>query len=245
MGSQYINSKLVVRSINSPIMMERFGPGNQYEQENTFNYGGSQFANSSNFEIYGGTFMNAHNITVQLHDQAQKIRGWLKAPDCSTNFDTAANKKTAGTGMWIIEHPQYIEWNNNGGLLWIQGKAGSGKTVISTTIIDRLCDTSNTVWFHYFDFRDNAGDKSGYRGLLLNMLQQMGENEQGIHPALQELYSQCKRGHQIGQPRILQLENTLNRIIQGSISGYIVIDALDECSLQDRAHVLKGPSSQY
>ncbi|KAE9387138.1 hypothetical protein BT96DRAFT_948606 [Gymnopus androsaceus JB14] len=103
-------------------MMEHFNPGNQYEQGNTYNYSGSQFANSHNFGIYGGTFMNAHNITVQLHDQAEKIRGWLKAPDCSNNFNTAANKKTMGTGSWIIEHLQYIKWKNNGGLLWIQGK---------------------------------------------------------------------------------------------------------------------------
>ncbi|KAE9392297.1 hypothetical protein BT96DRAFT_944734 [Gymnopus androsaceus JB14] len=106
-------------------MMEHFGTGNQYEQGGAYSYGGSQFANSSNFGIYGGTFINAQdssNVTIQSHDPIQKIRDWLKAPDCSTNFDTAANKKTAGTGSWIIEHPKYIKWKNNGGLLWIQGK---------------------------------------------------------------------------------------------------------------------------
>ncbi|KAE9394957.1 hypothetical protein BT96DRAFT_942791 [Gymnopus androsaceus JB14] len=116
-------------------MTEFFDPGShcpahwQHEQGNTFNYSGSQFANSSNFGIYGGTFINAKdssNVTIQsynqAHDQAHKIRDWIKAPDCSTNFNTAANNKTAGTGIWIIEHPKYIEWNNNSGLLWIQGK---------------------------------------------------------------------------------------------------------------------------
>ncbi|KAE9386628.1 hypothetical protein BT96DRAFT_514606 [Gymnopus androsaceus JB14] len=94
----------------------------------------SQFANSSNLEINGGIFINAQDsskVTIIAHDQVKKIRDWLKAPNCSINYDTAANKKTAGTGSWIIEHPKYIEWDNNGGLLWIQGKAGTGKTVIS------------------------------------------------------------------------------------------------------------------
>lgn len=75
------------------------------------------------------------------------------------------------------------------------------------------------------------------------MLQQMGLNAQGIHPELQELYSQCNRGHQVDQPRNLQLENTLNRIIQHSILGCIMIDALDECNLQDRAYVVKWVAS--
>ncbi|KAE9395972.1 hypothetical protein BT96DRAFT_942010 [Gymnopus androsaceus JB14] len=106
-------------------MMEHFGPGNRYKQRDTFNYSGSQFQNSSNFGIYGGNFIVANdlsNVTIQSHNQVQEIKDWLEAPDCFTNFNTAANKKTAGTGMWILEHPKYIEWNNNGGLLWIQGK---------------------------------------------------------------------------------------------------------------------------
>ncbi|KAE9391239.1 hypothetical protein BT96DRAFT_945541 [Gymnopus androsaceus JB14] len=107
-------------------MTENFGPGSQHERRDSFNYGGSHFANAANFGIYGGNFINSNNsnVTIQSHDQVQKIRDWLKAPDCSTNFNTAANKKTAGTGTWIIKHQKYIEWKNNGGLLWIQGKGG-------------------------------------------------------------------------------------------------------------------------
>ncbi|KAE9409722.1 hypothetical protein BT96DRAFT_533455 [Gymnopus androsaceus JB14] len=110
-------------------MSEYFGPSIQHKQGDT-----RLFENSSNFRINGGNFIVANdsaNVTIQLHDQVQKINEWLKAPDCSTIFNTATNKKTAGTGVWIFKHPKYIEWNNNGGLLWIQGKAGSGKTVMS------------------------------------------------------------------------------------------------------------------
>ncbi|KAE9388184.1 hypothetical protein BT96DRAFT_947807 [Gymnopus androsaceus JB14] len=100
--------------------MKHFGPDNQYEQGDV-----RMFENSNNFGIYGGTFINGQNTTIETHDQKwRKIGDWLKAPECSTNFNAAANKKTAGTGMWIIKHPKYIEWNNNGGLLWIQGKGG-------------------------------------------------------------------------------------------------------------------------
>ncbi|KAE9384831.1 hypothetical protein BT96DRAFT_982206 [Gymnopus androsaceus JB14] len=102
-------------------MTEHPSPGNKSERGDSSNYRVSMLENSHNFGIYGGNFIvtnDSSNVTLHL----QKIRDWLQAPDCSTNLNTAANKKTAGTGKWIVEHPKYIEWKNNGGLLWIQGK---------------------------------------------------------------------------------------------------------------------------
>lgn len=61
---------------------------------------------------------------------------------------------------------------------------------------------------------------------------------QGLHPAVQELYNQCKRGPQVYQPSKLQLENILNVIIQQMILRYIVLDAMDECNVEERGYVL-------
>ncbi|KAF9066363.1 hypothetical protein BDP27DRAFT_1330636, partial [Rhodocollybia butyracea] len=59
------------------------------------------------------------------------IRKWLKAPDPSTNFVAACDKRTPGTGEWIFSDPQFVEWREaTSGILWIQGKVGSGKTFL-------------------------------------------------------------------------------------------------------------------
>ncbi|KAE9390083.1 hypothetical protein BT96DRAFT_356378 [Gymnopus androsaceus JB14] len=89
-----------------------------------------QILQTLGYMVEPSSMQKIHQMLLFTHDQVQIYKDWLKAPDCSTNFIAAANKKTTGTGMWIIEHPKYVEWDNNGGLLWIQGKAGSGKTVI-------------------------------------------------------------------------------------------------------------------
>lgn len=78
-----------------------------------------------------------------------EIRNWLKAPDPSINFVTACDKKTSGTGEWILSQPEYIHWCQGAAqLLWIQGKGkdllldmnlnlnsnylvGSGRTILS------------------------------------------------------------------------------------------------------------------
>lgn len=114
-----------------------------------------------------------------------------------------------------------------------------GNTIQRTTIIDDLQNTPDVVYcIHYFDFRDNTGNKSGYRGFLLNMLQQVTDL-QGIHSALDELYSQCKRGQQVHQPSNLELKNTLNVIFQQLTPGWIVLDAMDECNTEDKLYILK------
>ncbi|KIK56235.1 hypothetical protein GYMLUDRAFT_821869 [Collybiopsis luxurians FD-317 M1] len=85
---------------------------------------GIMFQNASHFAIHGGRF------TVVSSDEKEKIQKWLNAPDCTMDFQTAANKRAEGTGQWILERPMYIKWKQSPNLLWIQGKAGSGKTIL-------------------------------------------------------------------------------------------------------------------
>ncbi|KAE9391027.1 hypothetical protein BT96DRAFT_980020 [Gymnopus androsaceus JB14] len=200
--------------------------------------GGGMFRNASHFEIHGGQFI------VMSNDEEQKIKDWLKAPKCGSNYTSAFNKKTAGTGAWILKHQEYIKWNSSlSSLLWIQGKAGSGKTILLTMIIEDLSsNTSTTVLYHYFDFRDNSGAKSSYQGFLLSLLQQMGFDEDTIHSSLQRLYQKCKRLG-LAPPTNSAIEDTLNTIIQERPPGYIIIDALDECTKAEQVQVLKWLAS--
>ncbi|GAW00944.1 hypothetical protein LENED_002506 [Lentinula edodes] len=94
------------------------------------------FENASQFTINNSTF-NAAQRDINNHytlttDEERKLHKWLGAPDTSINYITALNKKTPGTGSWILNHPIYIEWRMKGQActLWIQGKAGSGKTIL-------------------------------------------------------------------------------------------------------------------
>ncbi|KIK49912.1 hypothetical protein GYMLUDRAFT_253440 [Collybiopsis luxurians FD-317 M1] len=187
---------------------------------------GSMFANTSRFSIHGGTFI------VTSKDEREKIQKWLNAPNCATNFQTADDKRTEGTGQWILDHSEYKKWKQSPGLLWIQGKAGSGKTILITTIIgDLKKGAPDNVWYHYFDSRDNTGQKSTFRGFLLSLLDWTGANSTSIHPVLQELFDQCNRQGLTGSPPTVKaLENALKEVFQTISGGYMVLDAMDECS---------------
>ncbi|KIK52936.1 hypothetical protein GYMLUDRAFT_49614 [Collybiopsis luxurians FD-317 M1] len=112
-------------------------------------------------------------LVLIAKDEKEALQKWLNAPDCATNFQAADDKRTKGTGQWMLKHPQYIKWKNNPSMLWIQGKAGSGKTILFTTIIrDLEQEAPENVWYHYFDSCNNTGQKSNFRGYLLSLMLQ-------------------------------------------------------------------------
>ncbi|KAE9397589.1 hypothetical protein BT96DRAFT_940844 [Gymnopus androsaceus JB14] len=108
-------------------MSEELSQDNSHSQMTVNTY--KMFDHASNFEVNGGMFVN--NYHIMSNDTEAKIRDWLKAPDCSVNFQTAVDKKTHGTGQWIMDHLEYQKWKESSTVLWIQGKAGSGKTFLS------------------------------------------------------------------------------------------------------------------
>jgi hypothetical protein len=42
---------------------------------------------------------------------------------------------TEGTGIWLLGNPELIEWKNNGGLLWLQGKGMFCESLPTSTLL--------------------------------------------------------------------------------------------------------------
>ncbi|KAF9066369.1 hypothetical protein BDP27DRAFT_1018816 [Rhodocollybia butyracea] len=100
---------------------------------------GSMFAGASNFTMVKPQFQattNIQNIQNNYHtwntNDVSDIRKWFNAPNPSTNFVAASKLRTPGTGEWIFSDFQFVKWKQaTSGVLWIQGKVGSGKTLLS------------------------------------------------------------------------------------------------------------------
>ncbi|KAJ3906967.1 ankyrin repeat-containing domain protein, partial [Lentinula edodes] len=197
------------------------------------------FPNAHNFTVCNSTF-NAYEGDINYilpNDEEKKLQEWLSAPNSSINYTTALNKRTPGTGVWIFDHPIYNAWREEHGILWIQGKAGSGKTVLLSTIIENLSKNSpSQVFYHYFDVRDNTGSKSSYQGFLLSLVYSMGFQDGRVHSSLNDLHEQSKKAWPKAQPSNLDLEDTLKKMVNDFVQRNhqicVVIDALDECTDQ-------------
>lgn len=127
-------------------------------------------------------------------------------------------------------------------------KAGSGKTILSSAIIDRIKSRTQdsgcgSLAFFYFSFQDHQRQDvhTLKRSLLVQIVQQICHaKSRGLDgkksfyipkafSALHELY------YPSADPAIEEVERTLLGALQDSPKTYIVVDAVDEClTLSDR-----------
>ncbi|USP79667.1 ankyrin repeat-containing domain protein [Curvularia clavata] len=98
---------------------------------------------------------------TQDKDRRDKIYRWLLAPDPSTNYRKALKQREPGTGLWFLNSAEFREWKDRvvSSRLWVQGTPGSGKTILSATVIENLqqhChgDASMVAAYFYFDIND-------------------------------------------------------------------------------------------
>lgn len=65
----------------------------------------------------------------------------------STSLESATLKRSSDICQWLLNSPDFESWVNSPGkgqLLWLNGKPGAGKTVLSSGLVDYLASKSNT-----------------------------------------------------------------------------------------------------
>ncbi|KAJ7865042.1 ankyrin repeat-containing domain protein [Mycena olivaceomarginata] len=138
-----------------------------------------------------------------------------------------------GTGIWLPDCAEFIEWQDNAGALWIQGPSGSGKSVLSSTVITKLTadqrlfqehGNSSAIAFFYFDFKQQ--DAQAVESALRRIILQLSAQSPDGYRALNKHYTLSK-----GQtpPTYQDLQQVLRELLSGLKRTYIILDALDEC----------------
>lgn len=106
-----------------------------------------------------------HNVEKDkslLESEARKMQQeykngvWLKHADFETDFQRLQQVHISGTCQWFLKSQSYLEWRDPSsspsasGFLWIQGKPGSGKSVLASQIIQDLQSFGDTVVVYVF-----------------------------------------------------------------------------------------------
>jgi ankyrin repeat domain-containing protein 50 len=170
-------------------------------------------------------------VLVNLVRESQvsnRIREWLRAPDATESHNQACAKRHPGTGLWLVKSPKFANWlDADKSFLWLNGFAGCGKTVLSSTAIQytfrhRRSNPRIGIAFFYFSFSDAA--KQDAAGMLRTLLLQLSNQLMDGHIALNRLYS----NHIGGQPPLPALMESLRQVVNSFQDVYILVDALDE-----------------
>ncbi|KAK6536091.1 hypothetical protein TWF281_000337 [Arthrobotrys megalospora] len=161
------------------------------------------------------------------------IDSWLSAPDPSTNYNKALGLRHEGTGGWFLESEQFTEWKSStqqSSFLWLHGIPGCGKTILSSTIIQRLKSdlACQPLLYFYFHFTDMG--KQTLENMLRSLVSQLyyASKHEEASLLLKSLYSSCGDGCQ--QPTCQSLREVFLRMVEQIKDVWLVLDALDECS---------------
>ncbi|KAH9015864.1 hypothetical protein EDB85DRAFT_2280173, partial [Lactarius pseudohatsudake] len=176
--------------------------------------------------------LNNHEKLVSLtgNELRKDLRKWVSPPDPSVNYNTASGAHHEGTASWCTKGDTLTDWKAFGSLLWIHGKPGSGKSILSSVIVRDIKSMSSVgsavLAYFYFDFKDTA--KQDSRALLSSLLVQLSDQSDTSCDALSSLYSAHKRGSE--QPTVDSLVQCLKDMLtmMGQVPIYLIVDALDE-----------------
>ena len=165
---------------------------------------------------------------VRASQVSSEIRDWLKAPDASVNYNDACKKKHPGTGLWFVKSPEFQAWlRTAGSFLWLNGFAGCGKSVLSSTIIQhtlrhRRSNPRIGIAFFYLTFTDESKQNTSavLRALILQLVSQLEEMDTNL--------SRLYQSHCGAAPANQALVNCLHQLLGNFDQVYIILDALDE-----------------
>jgi WD40 repeat protein len=86
----------------------------------------------------------------------EQLLGVAESPERDYNF--FRDRWTAGTCTWILGDPGFVEWlhdtQDNPRILWIQGNAASGKSILSSFVIDHLIQNGRLCQYFFVRFED-------------------------------------------------------------------------------------------
>jgi archaellum biogenesis ATPase FlaH len=167
--------------------------------------------------------------------QYREVLSWLKI-DTGEQFSIfqstlEESSKFPGTCAWMTKNERISCWlqrKSTGSLLWLQGNPGSGKSVLSTQLINFLRKSKSFVMNH--SCSQTFASSTKYEAVLKSFLHQLLHKSSDL---LAYLYKELVIGKKI--PTISDLEHLIELLLDGlSEAGriqyvWVVVDGIEEC----------------
>ncbi len=158
------------------------------------------------------------------------ILQWLSPIDYGIQQSDFINRRQPETGQWLLGSETYKEWlNARGKTLFCPGIPGSGKTILTSIVIDNITRIMNhqTVGIAYLYCNFKRQDEQTLDSLLRNLLKQLAQSQSPLPHDLKDLYDRAKRTGI--RPSLDDISRVLQSISALYSQAFIVVDALDEC----------------
>jgi Cdc6-like AAA superfamily ATPase len=181
---------------------------------------------------------NIDSIKLDM-DRAQfdALRAWISPTDFVAQQSDILRRRYAGTGQWFLDLPEFVDWRNGSipnETLLCTGIPGAGKTMLVAVTIDHLsakvqAPAIGIAWL-YCSYKSRV--EQTVEALLQAILLQLVRTET---PGIVQLAKQLQQTHSScgSRPSQHDIYKTLEAACAELTTVYIVIDALDECPVDN------------
>ena len=161
---------------------------------------------------------------------------WINATPTHDDYHVALKARVKNTCSWVLDRPNVQAWlaGSKAGshVLWIHGKPGSGKTILSASLVEYLKQHKSAPVCYFFCFY-NHEDKRRCNSIVGSWVSQLVRNNAIAFGIAKESYKK-KESHTAGQVELWQILQTASVQLQ---ECYFVIDGFDECVRDDVSEI--------
>ncbi|KAF5975896.1 heterokaryon incompatibility protein het-E-1 [Fusarium coicis] len=191
--------------------------------------------------------MEALQAQRRRNESEQKRRRFLEelsSFNFTSGFNSTRNKRHIGTAKWVFETPEFqkwvgIDWSP---VLYITGKIGSGKTVLSSSIVEKLSQVRPPQQFVSFFFVRFDDPLSLDADTILRSCVQQLISAINIDTLDQQIASELDKSLSEAKWSLFSLES-LSKLYLSAAQAiehwFMVVDGLDECNNDQQSRLLR------
>jgi hypothetical protein len=174
-------------------------------------------------------------------DRAEKRRkailDWIigsETVDTTLQLQGQLERRQAGTCTWLLDDPRFNDWRDakENSILWYNAPPGSGKSVMSSAVVERLLDEGANVAYSFYSFSDpwHRHGLNGLRSLALQLIRILENNGQPIPDRVTNIYENAIKQHIAVMNSLVTAAQLVHELVNLCPHVFLVIDGLDECA---------------
>jgi predicted ATPase len=174
-------------------------------------------------------------VRYQEDKEQQAILNWLTPIDYTPQQNDFLRQRQAGSGKWLLDSAEFKSWlETKKQTLFCPGIPGAGKTILTSIVVGDLStrfedESSNGIAYIYCNFKRK--NEQRLEDLLANVLKQLAQARSSLPQSVKSLYDRCKFSKT--RPSINDISIALCSVAAEFSRVFILIDALDECQVND------------
>jgi hypothetical protein len=164
--------------------------------------------------------------------QVEAVLDWLSPLNMSQRQQDALSRRHGTTGSWLLSTTAFQLWVKSEGshrTLWCPGDPGTGKTVMTSIVVDHLTKTYSSdnvrIAYVYCDYKDQAMQTAS--NLIACLARQLIGRPQVVPHRLDRLYKELEP--QRRRPNLEESIGLLVALCNERERTFVLVDALDEC----------------